>query len=146
MHTTGATAIGKVAVRFEDHGVYDWLWRHAPCTWYGKVETKFTSIPLRRIERSESCTHPNRISEWLAMMRAGRAVPPPIVCRTEHDYFYVHDGNHRCAAMYELFGGDENSIIRVALMVPKAGSGSATAHTQLMGPTIWRRHRTRRPR
>src|SRR5512146_1622330 len=121
MHSTAANAIGRIAIRYEDHGAHEWLWKHAPCSWRGKVNLEFTTVPLRHIERAGSGTDPGRVSRWLLHMQTGRAVPPPIVCRTEHEYLYVHDGNHRCAALNQLFGGDEGATLRVAVAAPKPG-------------------------
>lgn len=119
MHTRLAASTAKITIRHQDHGAWAWLRTQAPCNWQGRVDVEFIAVPFQRLQPAGSCTDPALVAEWLSRMRSGRGIPPLIVCTTERGDFYVHDGNHRYAAMQEFFRGREPAPVRVALLVPK---------------------------
>jgi LmbE family N-acetylglucosaminyl deacetylase len=121
MYTMAASAAKQTSIRFEDHGAYAWLWSQAPCSWRGRVDLEFISVPLRLLQPAGTLKDPAVVSAYLKRMRTGRAVAPPVVCATERGTFYVRDGNHRYDALQEFFGGGDSGEVRVALAVPRPG-------------------------
>lgn len=121
MCNTATAQARSTSIRYGESGSRDWLWTGAPCSWQSRVDLQFTTVPLGQLEPAGSWTHPAVVSKWLARMRAGRTVPPPVVCETDHGTLYVHDGNHRYEAMRSLFAGDIEAPVRVARLVPRPG-------------------------
>ncbi|MFB3915378.1 MAG: PIG-L family deacetylase [Terriglobales bacterium] len=82
---------------------------------------EFDTVPLGRVEHAGSLMDPAVIARWLRKIRTGRAIPPLIVCPTEHNTFYVFDGNHRHQALHIAFSGDTSVPLRVGILRPRAG-------------------------
>lgn len=110
------------AVRYNDVLALQWLWAGAPCRWRRNVTLRFTEVPFSRLERAGSLTHFDVLDRWRARLWAHQPLPPLVVCATDHGSFYIHDGNHRYAAMAEYFGDmAAHARVRVALVVPRSG-------------------------
>lgn len=117
----GTATVQRSSIRYGDHGSHAWIWKEAPCNWDGNVEVQFVDVALRELEPAGSWTNPAIVSRWLRRMKAGRAVPPIVVCATERGSLYIRDGNHRFEALRDLFAGNLESRVRVARVVPKPG-------------------------
>lgn len=110
------------AVRYNDLLTLQWLWAGAPCRWRGNVTVRFTEVPFSRLQRAGSLTHYDVLDRWRTRLRMQQPVPPLVVCATGQGSFYIHDGNHRYAALAEYFGDTaSHARVRVALVVPRSG-------------------------
>jgi len=111
-----------IRLRYSDNSVFRWFYAKAPCRWHGRVTLHFEDVPFGTLLPAGSWTHPDGVANWLWRMQAGRAIPPPVVCRTRLGGFYLFDGNHRYEALQEYLGeaaGDAS--IRVAVLMAKQG-------------------------
>jgi hypothetical protein len=110
------------SLQYVDQPVFRWFYGKAPCRWQGRVTLQFEDVPFGSLMPAGSWKHPDRVDWWLRRMRAGRPIPPPVVCRTDFGTCYLFDGNHRHDAIKERLGADCDELpVRVAMLVPKAG-------------------------
>jgi len=96
-----------------------WILYLSPEEWRGRVRAEFREVPLGLLEFAGCEVDPDVIAGWVATLREGRQVPPPVVNVTPHGAYYVHDGNHRLMAMRQVLG--EDALVRVAVAVPQRG-------------------------
>jgi hypothetical protein len=96
-----------------------WVLHLSPEEWRGRVRVEFRDVPLSQIEFAGCQVDWDVVRGWVATLREGRQVPPPVVCATPHGAYYLHDGNHRFHALREVLGPD--ALIRVAVAVPERG-------------------------
>jgi len=96
-----------------------WILYLSPEEWRGRVRAEFREVPLGLLEFAGCEVDPDVIAGWVATLREGRQVPPPVVNETPHGAYYVHDGNHRLLALRKALG--PQATIRVAVAVPKRG-------------------------
>src|SRR5512146_1731283 len=114
----------SVSVRpigFSDFQCENWLWTDAPCRWKKHATIKFQAVPLSSLEDAGSLKSDQIVGTWLNRIKTGHLVPPLVVSKTQHGTYYVHDGNHRLAALRQLFEKPEEVPIRVACVVPRPG-------------------------
>ncbi|HWR34506.1 MAG TPA: hypothetical protein VN622_01390 [Clostridia bacterium] len=122
MSTTAArrTALAPM-IRYDDFHTHEWMRTKAPCRWHGKVELRFEPVPFSSLEHAGSYVRPDVYERWVARLRMGRKIPPPIACETERGSLYLHDGNHRHRALQEFLGERTSTLVRTALLVPREG-------------------------
>jgi hypothetical protein len=104
---------------YNDTFAEKWVSLLAPQEWRNNVTLVFRDVPLSEIEGAGCLIDGDVVEGWRLMLRAGKRVPPLVVCATERGTYYVHDGNHRLEAMWYEFGRD--LVVRVAVMVPHPG-------------------------
>jgi LmbE family N-acetylglucosaminyl deacetylase len=120
MNAKAATA-ARICIRFEDHETHAWIWRQAPCRWRNNVKIRFAEVPLGLLQPAGSLSHSDVSMNWRRRLELGRPIPPLIVCATGRGTFYVWDGNHRYHALRSFLGDMPDVLVRVAIVVPKAG-------------------------
>jgi len=96
-----------------------WILHLSPPEWRGRVRVEVREAPLRLLEFAGCPVDPDVVTGWVATLREGRQVPPPVVNLTPHGAYYVHDGNHRLMALRQVLGPD--ATVRVAVAVPERG-------------------------
>ena len=107
------------AVAYNPDFAEKWILYLSPQEWRGRVRAEFREVPLGLLEFAGCEVDPDVIEGWVATLREGRQVPPPVVNLTPHGAYYVHDGNHRLMAMRQVLGPD--ALVRVAVAVPQPG-------------------------
>lgn len=109
-------------VRYSDVSARLLFWSGAPLHWHDKVELVFADVGFFELEPARSLKHWDVLACWTRAIARGRAVPPLIVCRTDHGTYYVHDGNHRYEAMKICYRNRLGKLrVRVAVLQPKPG-------------------------
>ena len=111
--------MSAAAVTYNPDFSEKWILFLSPEEWRGRVRVEFREVPLGLLEFAGCEIDPDVIEGWVATLREGRQVPPPVVNLTPHGSYYVHDGNHRLAALRRVLGPDAR--VRVAIAVPLRG-------------------------
>jgi hypothetical protein len=99
-----------------------WVNYLSPDEWRERVSLEFREVPCSSLEPAGSNLDPEVVQGWRRLIEEGVSVAPPVCVETERGTLYIHDGNHRFAAMEEYFGeGGECATVRVAIAVPGGG-------------------------
>jgi hypothetical protein len=113
------SAAAQPAIAYNPDFSEKWVLYLSPEEWRGRVTVEFREVPLCALEFAGCPVDPDVITGWVATLREGRQVPPPVVNLTPHGAYYVHDGNHRLMALRQELGPD--AMVRVAVAVPRRG-------------------------
>jgi hypothetical protein len=109
-------------IRIADSAAHDWLLRHAPCYWRGKVSLEIRSLDFDLLEPARTLKHWDVLAVWTRQIACRRQIPPLIVSLTERGTYYIHDGNHRFEAIRVCYRNHLKRLrIRVAILKPKPG-------------------------
>jgi hypothetical protein len=106
--------------RVADRSAERWLWNHAPCSWIGNVEIDLKPVSFWSLEPACSLKHWDVVALWTRQMACRRQIPPFIVSLTDHDTYFIHDGNHRYEALRICYRNHLLGLqVPVAIVKPK---------------------------
>lgn len=118
----GSAAPDRTRVAYDDETARAWLELYSPDEWHGHVLMQFCWARFEHLLPAGSLRRPYIVEEYVKRLRQGKAIAPPIACRSREGQLYLHDGNHRYYALREYFGpGCWHQQVRVGLMLPKKG-------------------------
>jgi LmbE family N-acetylglucosaminyl deacetylase len=118
---SAAVSILAKKIRYSEQMAYNWLWQSAPCFWTGRVDLQFHDVPLSSLKPSECWIDRAMVARHLHTLRNRRALAPLVACNDGSGSWYIHDGNHRYYALHEFLAGNDETHVRVARVVPRAG-------------------------
>jgi hypothetical protein len=122
MSTSAVSKCAQNPIRYSDISASLWLWSGAPVSWRNRVDLRLHDVGFFELEPANTLKHWDVLAWWTRLLSEGRAIPPIIVSRTEHGSLYVHDGNHRLAAMRIRFRNRLSKLrVRVAVLEPRPG-------------------------
>jgi hypothetical protein len=109
-------------LRIADIKAYQWFWSNAPSYWRGKVDLEIRFIDFNLLEPANTLKHWDVLATWTRQISCRRQIPPLIVSQTPRETYYIHDGNHRAAALRICFRKHLKRLrVGVAVAKPREG-------------------------
>jgi hypothetical protein len=109
-------------LRVSDAAAYAWLWSQAPCFWQGKVSLVLREIAFEDLQPASTLKHWDVLATWTRQIACRRIIPPLIVSEVDDERYYIHDGNHRFAAIRICYRRQLKRLrLRVAVLQPEPG-------------------------
>lgn len=106
-------------MRYNECFTIKWVEYLSPTEWHGTVTLQFIDVDRWLVEPAECRLDPDVIAGWARRIEEGTSIPPPVGSLTEKGTYYLHDGNHRFAAIAQTT--KEIEQIRIGMVTPIKG-------------------------
>jgi hypothetical protein len=108
-----------MTVHYNECFAQKWVEHLSPIEWRNTVTLRFIDVSASRVEPAGCRLDPDVVKGWARRIGEGVPIPPPVGSVTERGTYYLHDGNHRIAALAEAL--EDTETVRIGVVTPIAG-------------------------